>query len=125
MMGRTDGKLAVNAKLAAREKLAAVKHAVEPQAKVVKLSLCSVSFLALAFKTVALVLFYYVFSIGLTFYNKRFIKVSLRLNTFSADDIFKYFSYFSMETGFDISCKFFPVETICICQILFSGKKNI
>ena len=74
-MGRTDGKLAAHAKLAAKEKLAAVKHAVEPQAKVVKLSLCSVSFLALAVKTVALVVFYYIFSIGLTFYNKRFVKV--------------------------------------------------
>ena len=76
-MGRTDGKLAAHAKLAAKEKLAAVKHAVEPQAKVVKLSLCSVSFLALAVKTVALVVFYYIFSIGLTFYNKRFVKVSI------------------------------------------------
>ena len=78
-MGQKDRKLAAHAahaKLAAKEKLAAVKHAVEPQAKVVKLSLCSVAFLALAVKTVALVMFYYVFSIGLTFYNKRFVKVS-------------------------------------------------
>lgn len=76
-MGQKDRKLAAHAahaKLAAKEKLAAVKHAVEPQAKVVKLSLCSVAFLALAVKTVALVMFYYVFSIGLTFYNKRFVK---------------------------------------------------
>lgn len=73
-MGRADGKLAVHAKLAAKEKLAAVKHAVEPQAKVVKLSLCSVSFLVLAVKTVALVMFYYIFSIGLTFYNKKVVK---------------------------------------------------
>ena len=76
-MGRADGKLAVHAKLAAKEKLAAVKHAVEPQAKVVKLSLCSVSFLVLAVKTVALVMFYYIFSIGLTFYNKKVVKVSI------------------------------------------------
>ena len=39
-----------------------------------------------------------------------------------------YFSYFSQKTGFDISCKLSPVETICMkCQNLFSGKnkKNI
>ena len=35
-----------------------------------------------------------------------------------------YFSYFSQKTGFDISCKLSPKETICMkCQILFSGKK--
>lgn len=73
-MGRADGKLAVHAKLVAKERLAVVKHAVEPQAKVVKLSLCSVSFLALTVKTVALVVFYYIFSIGLTFYNKKVVK---------------------------------------------------
>ena len=34
-----------------------------------------------------------------------------------------YFSYFSQKTGFDISCKLSPLETICMkCQILFSGK---
>ena len=47
---------------------------------------------------------------------------------FSADDILKYFFYFSQKTGFDISCKLSPVETICMkYQILFSGKykKNI
>ena len=39
-----------------------------------------------------------------------------------------YFSYFSQKTGFDISCKLSPEETICMkYQILFSGKnkKNI
>ena len=31
-----------------------------------------------------------------------------------------FFSHFSQETGFDISCKLSPVETICMkCQILF------
>ena len=47
---------------------------------------------------------------------------------FSADSILKYFSYFSQEKGFDISCKLSPLETIFMkCQILFSGKykKNI
>ena len=34
----------------------------------------------------------------------------------------KYFSYFSQKTGFDISCKLSPVETICMkCQVLFIG----
>ena len=31
---------------------------------------------------------------------------ALHLVKFSADKILKYFSYFSQETGFDISCKF-------------------
>ena len=38
------------------------------------------------------------------------------------------FSYFSQKTGFDISCKLSPLETICMkCQNLFFGKnkKNI
>ena len=44
---------------------------------------------------------------------------------FSADDILKYFPYFSQKTGFDISCKLSPMETICIkCKILLSGKKK-
>ena len=41
----------------------------------------------------------------------------------SADDILKYFSYFSLEVGFDMRCKLSP--TICMkCQILpiFWGK---
>ena len=38
---------------------------------------------------------------------------------FSADEILKYFSYFSLKTGFDISCN-------CMkCPILFSGKNII
>ena len=48
---------------------------------------------------------------------------------FSAHDIMKYFfSYFPQKTGFDISCKLSPVETVCMKhQILISGKnrKNI
>ena len=32
-----------------------------------------------------------------------------------------YFSWLSQKTGFDISCKLSPMETICLkCQILFS-----
>ena len=43
---------------------------------------------------------------------------------FSPDGILKYF-YFSQETGFDISCKLSPLETICMkCQLLFSGNNN-
>ena len=39
-----------------------------------------------------------------------------------------YFSYSSQKTGFDISCKLSPLETICMkCQNMFFGenKKNI
>ena len=42
---------------------------------------------------------------------------------FSADSILKYFSYFPQKTGFDISCKLSPLETICMkCQTCFWGK---
>ena len=42
---------------------------------------------------------------------------------FSADNILKYFFYFSQKTRFDISCKLSPKETICMTfQVLFSGK---
>ena len=46
---------------------------------------------------------------------------------YMADDILKYFSYFSQETGLDISCKLALIETICMkCHICFGGnKKNI
>ena len=38
-------------------------------------------------------------------------------NIYSADNILKYLSYFSEKTGFDISCKLSPLETICMkCQ---------
>lgn len=46
---------------------------VGPTATVVKKSICSVWFIATAIKIIALVFFYYTFSIGLTFYNKAFI----------------------------------------------------
>ena len=43
----------------------------------------------------------------------------------SADDILKYFFYFPQKTGFDISSKLSPMETICLkCLILFSGKNK-
>ena len=42
-----------------------------------------------------------------------------------ADDILKYFSYFSEKIGFDISCKLFPNEKLCMkCQSLFSSKQK-
>ena len=41
----------------------------------------------------------------------------------SADNKLKYFSYIPRKTGFDISCKSTPLETISVkCQNLFSGK---
>ncbi|OWF37965.1 solute carrier family 35 member C2-like [Mizuhopecten yessoensis] len=46
---------------------------VTPTASAVKKSVCSVGFIAAAIKILALVVFYYIFSIGLTFYNKAFI----------------------------------------------------
>ena len=42
----------------------------------------------------------------------------------SADDKFTLFLFFQ-KTGFDISCKLSPLETICMkCQNLFSRKNN-
>ena len=38
----------------------------------------------------------------------------------------KYYSYFSQETDFNISCKLSPIETICMkYQNMFSGKYKI
>lgn len=51
-----------------------LKSAIKEQEKRVKASLCSVAFFTSALKTLGLVLFYYVFSIGLTFYNRRMFK---------------------------------------------------
>lgn len=73
-MPHGDGK--VHGFRAAERKLVRLKTAVAPKARTVKKSLTTTSFLASALKTCALVLFYYSFSIGLTFYNQRFIKVS-------------------------------------------------
>lgn len=50
-----------------------VRGLISPTATAVKKSICSVGFIASAIKVLALVLFYYTFSIGLTFYNKAFI----------------------------------------------------
>ncbi|GFS05822.1 solute carrier family 35 member C2 [Elysia marginata] len=51
-----------------------LKSAIKEQEERVKASLCSVAFFTTALKTLGLVLFYYVFSIGLTFYNRRMFK---------------------------------------------------
>ena len=41
----------------------------------------------------------------------------------AADDKLVIFFLFSRKTGFDISCKLSPMETICLkCQIKFSGE---
>ncbi|XP_062606768.1 solute carrier family 35 member C2-like, partial [Saccostrea cucullata] len=51
-----------------------IEHAIQPRAREVKQSLCSFGFLVTAVKTFCLVIFFYTFSIGLTFYNQRFIR---------------------------------------------------
>ena len=57
--------------------------------------------------------------------NITYILMLNTLGKFSADDILKYFSYFSLKTGFDVSCKLSPSEKICMkYQVLFS-RKNI
>ena len=44
---------------------------------------------------------------------------------FSTGIILKYISYFVQETRFDISCKPFPVETVCMkCQIPLDEKRK-
>ena len=53
--------------------------------------------------------------------NRWYLKQIATLWANSADDKL-VFSYFSQKTGFDISCKLSPQETICMkCQILFFG----
>ena len=59
--------------------------------------------------------------------SRRLICLEFRVK-FLADDIIKKFSYFSQETGFDISCKLSSMQKIYMkCQILVSwkNKKNI
>ncbi|ESO86518.1 hypothetical protein LOTGIDRAFT_220559 [Lottia gigantea] len=50
-----------------------IQDVVEPKARLIKKSVCSRSFITQLVKTGCLVLFYYFFSISLTFYNQRFI----------------------------------------------------
>ena len=45
--------------------------------------------------------------------------------SFNAEDILKYFTYFSQKEGFYISCKFFPQEITCMkYQGIFSEKNT-
>ena len=64
-------------------KLERVEDMVVPKAKLVKKSVCSCGFLLSCIKTVCLILFYYCFSISLTFYNQRFIHVIISCNFLS------------------------------------------
>ena len=52
-----------------------------------------------------------------------FFMDQISLLAHSADDKLIVFLFFQ-KTGFDISCKVSPLETICMkCQNLFSGEK--
>ena len=54
----------------------------------------------------------------------RFMLLSMLGKIFSRRHI-EIFSSFSQKTRFDISCKWSPMETICMkCQILFSRKNK-
>ena len=47
------------------------------------------------------------------------------LSVAMADNKMGYFSYFPKKTGYDISCKLSPAQTICMkCQTLFAEKKE-
>ena len=53
------------------------------------------------------------------------VQADLSLLAISADAKPMILFLFSQKTGFDISCKLSPLETICMkCQILFSGKNK-
>ncbi|GFO25337.1 solute carrier family 35 member c2 [Plakobranchus ocellatus] len=57
-----------------RQEFLELKSTIKEQEQRVKASLCSVAFFVSALKTLGLVLFYYIFSIGLTFYNRKMFK---------------------------------------------------
>lgn len=57
-----------------------LKNVIQPKAEEVKKSVCSFSYFVTVVKTLCLILFYYFFSITLTFYNQRFIHVSFGHN---------------------------------------------
>ena len=58
------------------------------------------------------------------FKDKGYLTLSTLGKIFSRRHIGVFF-FSSQKTGFDISCKLSPVETICMkCQVLFSGKNN-
>ena len=81
-------------------KLEKVENLVAPKAKLVKKSLCSCGFFLTAAKTICLILFYYCFSISLTFYNQRFIHVSMityKLQIFNVYQVNVHFFCISIE----------------------------
>ena len=54
----------------------------------------------------------------------NFLTISTLGKIFSKQH-FEIFILFSQKTGFDISCKLFPMETICMkCQILIAWKSK-
>lgn len=53
-----------------------LKNVIQPKAEEVKKSVCSFSYFVTLVKTLCLIVFYYFFSITLTFYNQHFIHVS-------------------------------------------------
>ena len=61
-----------------------------------------------------------------TLWSGQSVQISVStLDIISADGILKYFSYFSQNTGFDISCKLSSMETNCIkCKSCFLGRKE-
>ncbi|KAJ8302490.1 hypothetical protein KUTeg_018886 [Tegillarca granosa] len=63
----------IKSKKKKKPKLKKLENVLEPKAEIVKQSVCSVPFFTLAVKTFCLIIFYYTFSISLTFYNQRFI----------------------------------------------------
>ncbi|KAK7493752.1 hypothetical protein BaRGS_00014893 [Batillaria attramentaria] len=68
-----------------------LKSTIKPKAEEVKKSICSFAYLVTAVKTLSLVLFYYFFSITLTFYNQRFIhQYQLPLSFTMAHLVFKF-----------------------------------
>ncbi|CAL1529336.1 unnamed protein product [Lymnaea stagnalis] len=68
-----------------------LKNAIKKQEERVKSSVCSIVFCATAVKTLALVVFYYVFSIGLTFYNQHMFQHGhLALSTTMCHLVFKF-----------------------------------
>jgi solute carrier family 35 protein C2 len=63
-------------KTSAKRELRMLKGALRPKAEEVKKSICSFSYFVTFIKAIALILFYYCFSISITFYNQHFIYVS-------------------------------------------------
>ena len=70
------------------------------------------------------------------FFSKKFqhicVSLNVNFNESLTNDVVSFEQlgpgYFYQETGFDVSCKLSPLETVCMkCRILFSGenKKNI